>query len=117
MDLPFLCHFISLTVFSLMLTIGLTHPFGQLISLSLWRQPEVLIRSLLVVIVLVTPDKGRTVEPATGRNFQNGEKRLLVLNHVARSVIVELRAERAEDCDADRIGYVYVSGAACRKDE
>jgi BASS family bile acid:Na+ symporter len=51
MDAPFLNHFISLTVFSLMLTIGLTHPFGQLISL--WRQPEVLIRSLLAVIVLV----------------------------------------------------------------
>ena len=51
MDVPFLNHFISLTVFSLMLTIGLTHPFGQL--LSLWRRPEVLIRSLLAVIVLV----------------------------------------------------------------
>ena len=51
MDIPLLNHFISLTVFSLMLTIGLTHPFGQLTSL--WRQPEVLIRSLLAVIVLV----------------------------------------------------------------
>ena len=51
MDIPLLNHFISLVIFSLMLTIGLTHPFGQL--LSLWRQPEVLIRSLLAVIVLV----------------------------------------------------------------
>jgi BASS family bile acid:Na+ symporter len=51
MDIPLLNHFISLTVFSLMLTIGLTHPFAQLTSL--WRQPEVLIRSLLAVVVLV----------------------------------------------------------------
>lgn len=51
MDVPFLNHFISLVVFSLMLTIGLTHPLGLL--LSPWRQPEVLIRPLLAVIVLV----------------------------------------------------------------
>ncbi len=33
-----------------------------------------------------------------GRLVKNGEERLLVLNHVARSVIVELRAEGEEEC-------------------
>lgn len=43
--------FTSLTVFTLMLTIGVNQSFEQLTSL--WRQPEVLVRSLIAVLVLV----------------------------------------------------------------
>ena len=43
--------FISLTIFTLMLSNGVNHSFQQLISLS--HEPEVLLRSLLAVIVLV----------------------------------------------------------------
>mgnify|MGYP001820705178 FL=1 len=51
MDNPFLFHFVTVTIFSLMLAIGISHSFKQLTSL--WRQPELLLRSLLAVIVLV----------------------------------------------------------------
>ncbi|MGI9516884.1 MAG: bile acid:sodium symporter family protein [Pirellulaceae bacterium] len=43
--------FVGVTVFTLMLTIGVNQSFDQLTSL--WRQPGILIRSLLAVIVLV----------------------------------------------------------------
>ncbi len=49
MDL--LLAFTSLTVFALMLTIGVNQSFEQLTSL--WHQREVLLRSFLAVIVLV----------------------------------------------------------------
>ncbi len=51
MDHPLLLNFVTITIFSLMLSNGVNYSFQQLISL--WREPEVLFRSLLAVIVLV----------------------------------------------------------------
>lgn len=51
MDNPFLLTFVTVTIFSLMLAMGVSHSFQQLTSL--WRQPVLLLRSLLAVIVLV----------------------------------------------------------------
>lgn len=51
MDHPLILNFVTITIFSLMLSNGVNYPFQQLISL--WRQHEVLFRSLLAVIVLV----------------------------------------------------------------
>jgi BASS family bile acid:Na+ symporter len=51
MDNPLLLVFVTVTIFSLMLAMGLSHSFQQLTSL--WRRPELLLRSLLAVIVLV----------------------------------------------------------------
>ncbi|MFY9707444.1 MAG: bile acid:sodium symporter [Desulfobacterales bacterium] len=51
MDNAILQKFVSVTIFSLMFAIGINHSFQQLISL--WRQPALLIRSLLAVVVLV----------------------------------------------------------------
>ena len=51
MDNPILFNFVSLTIFSLMLAIGVNHSFQELTSL--WRRPELLLRSLLAVVVLV----------------------------------------------------------------
>jgi BASS family bile acid:Na+ symporter len=49
MDLLFA--FFSLTIFTMMLTIGVNQSLGHLISL--WQQPALLFRSLLAVVVLV----------------------------------------------------------------
>ncbi|MDA8405811.1 MAG: sodium dependent transporter [Deltaproteobacteria bacterium] len=51
MDNPILLMFVTMTIFSLMLAMGVSHSFQQLTSL--WRRPELLLRSLLAVIVLV----------------------------------------------------------------
>ncbi len=51
MDNPILLMFVTVTIFSLMLAMGVSHSFEQLTSL--WRRPELLLRSLLAVIVLV----------------------------------------------------------------
>lgn len=51
MDNPILLVFITVTIFSLMLTMGVNHSFQQLTFL--WRLPGLLLRSLLAVIVLV----------------------------------------------------------------
>jgi bile acid:Na+ symporter, BASS family len=51
MDNPILLMFVTVTIFSLMLTIGVSHSFQQLTFL--WRRPGLLLRSLLAVIVLV----------------------------------------------------------------
>lgn len=51
MDNPIILHFVTLTIFSLMLAIGVNHSFEQLTSL--WRRPALLLRSLFAVIVLV----------------------------------------------------------------
>jgi BASS family bile acid:Na+ symporter len=51
MDNPILLKFVTVTIFSLMLAIGLNRSFQQLTSL--FRKPELLLRSLLAVIVLV----------------------------------------------------------------
>ena len=51
MDNPILLMFVTVTIFSLMLAMGVSHSFQQLTSL--WRRPELLLRSLLAVIVLV----------------------------------------------------------------
>lgn len=51
MDSPILLMFITVTIFSLMLTMGVSHSFHQLACL--WLQPELLLRSLFAVIVLV----------------------------------------------------------------
>ena len=51
MDHPDLLLLVRITIFTLMLDIGITLPFGQLTSL--WRRPALLIRSLLAVLVLV----------------------------------------------------------------
>lgn len=51
MDNPIILIFVSVTIFSLMLATGLSHSFQELTSL--WRRPELLLRSLLAVIVLV----------------------------------------------------------------
>ncbi len=51
MDNVMILSFVTLTIFSLMFTIGLNHSFEQLTFL--WSQPVLLLRSLLAVIVLV----------------------------------------------------------------
>lgn len=51
MDNPIILTFVTLTIFSLMLATGVNHSFQQLTSL--WRQPGLLLRSLMAVIVLV----------------------------------------------------------------
>jgi BASS family bile acid:Na+ symporter len=51
MDNAILQKFVSVTIFSLMFAMGINHSFQQFISL--WRQPALLIRSLLAVVVLV----------------------------------------------------------------
>lgn len=51
MDHPTLLLFVKITIFTLMLAIGVNLSFRQLISL--WRRPGLLLRSLLAVIVLV----------------------------------------------------------------
>ena len=51
MDHPILLHFVSLTIFTLMLALGVNHSFEQLVSL--WRRPELLLRSLVAVVFLV----------------------------------------------------------------
>ncbi len=51
MDHPELLVLVKITIFTLMLDIGITLPFGQLTSL--WQRPALLIRSLLAVLVLV----------------------------------------------------------------
>lgn len=51
MDHPTLLLFVKITIFTLMLAIGVNHPFRDLISL--WRRPGLLLRSFLAVIVLV----------------------------------------------------------------
>ncbi|HMK35744.1 MAG TPA: hypothetical protein VK463_11800 [Desulfomonilaceae bacterium] len=51
MDNPILLTFVTLTIFSLMLAMGISHSFQELTSL--WRRPELLLRSLVAVIVLV----------------------------------------------------------------
>src|SRR5271165_4090405 len=51
MDNPILLNFVIVTIFSRMLAIGVNQSFRQLTFL--WRRPELLLRSLLAVIVLV----------------------------------------------------------------
>jgi bile acid:Na+ symporter, BASS family len=51
MDNSILKYFVSLTVFVLMLALGVNHSFEQLTSL--WRRPGLLLRSLLAVVLLV----------------------------------------------------------------
>ena len=51
MDNPIFVYFVTLTIFSLMFAIGVSHSLQQLTSLA--RQPALLFRSLLAVIVLV----------------------------------------------------------------
>jgi BASS family bile acid:Na+ symporter len=51
MDNPILLYFVSLTVFTLMLALGVNHSFEQLTSL--WRRPGLLLRSLVAVVFLV----------------------------------------------------------------
>lgn len=51
MDNPILLYFVSLTIFTLMFALGVNHSFEELISL--WRQPGLLLRSLIAVIFLV----------------------------------------------------------------
>jgi bile acid:Na+ symporter, BASS family len=51
MDNPILLYFVSLTIFTLMLSLGVNHSFEQLISL--WRRPGLLLRSLVAVVFLV----------------------------------------------------------------
>jgi BASS family bile acid:Na+ symporter len=51
MDNPIFVYFVSVTIFSLMFAIGVSHSLRQLTSLA--RQPALLFRSLLAVIVLV----------------------------------------------------------------
>ena len=51
MDHLIIQHFVTVTIFSLMLAIGFNHSFQQLTSL--WRRPGLLLRSLLAVVVLV----------------------------------------------------------------
>ena len=51
MDGPVLLNFVTLTIFTLMFAIGMSHTFKELISL--WLDPRLLLRSLLAVIVLV----------------------------------------------------------------
>lgn len=51
MDNPIVLIYVTVTIFCLMLSMGVSHSFQQLTFL--WRQSELLLRSLLAVIVLV----------------------------------------------------------------
>ena len=51
MDHPDLLLLVRITIFTLMLDIGITLPLGELTSV--WRRPALLMRSLLAVLVLV----------------------------------------------------------------
>ena len=51
MDHPILLYFVSLTIFTLMLALGVNHSFEELTSL--WRRPGLLLRSLVAVVFLV----------------------------------------------------------------
>jgi BASS family bile acid:Na+ symporter len=51
MENPIVGHFVAVTIFSLMLAIGVNHSFRQATYLA--RQPGLLVRSLLSVVVLV----------------------------------------------------------------
>lgn len=51
MDNPILLYFVSLTIFTLMLALGVNNSFERLTSL--WRRPGLLLRSLLAVVFLV----------------------------------------------------------------
>jgi BASS family bile acid:Na+ symporter len=51
MDYPILRYFVSLTIFTLMLALGINNSFEQLTSL--WHRPGLLLRSLLAVVFLV----------------------------------------------------------------
>jgi BASS family bile acid:Na+ symporter len=51
MDNPLLLHFVTVVVFSQMFAIGISHSFHDI--LFIWRQPDLLLRSLLAVIVMV----------------------------------------------------------------
>ncbi len=51
MENSIIMYFITATIFTLMLGIGINYPIRDLISL--WRQRELLVRSLLAVVVLV----------------------------------------------------------------
>jgi len=48
---PLLLIFVKLTIFSLMLAIGINLSFEKM--LSFWRKPALLFRALLAVVVLV----------------------------------------------------------------
>jgi bile acid:Na+ symporter, BASS family len=51
MDFPILLYFVSLTIFTLMFALGVNHSFEELTYL--WRQPGLLLRSLIAVVLLV----------------------------------------------------------------
>jgi BASS family bile acid:Na+ symporter len=51
MDHPILHYFVSLTIFTLMFSLGVNHSFEQLTSL--WSRPGLLLRSLVAVVFLV----------------------------------------------------------------
>ena len=51
MDNPLILNFVTITIFSLMLAIGVNLSFAEL--LYLWRRPVILLRTLLAVVVLV----------------------------------------------------------------
>jgi BASS family bile acid:Na+ symporter len=51
MENPFLLYFVSLTIFSQMLAIGVNHSVAEITYL--WRRPALWMRSLLAVVVLV----------------------------------------------------------------
>lgn len=51
MENPILLYYVTATIFTLMLGIGINYPIRDLVSL--WRQRDLLVRSLLAVIVLV----------------------------------------------------------------
>lgn len=51
MDNPILVKYLTVTIFCSMLAIGVNHSFSQLTSL--WRQPVLLLRSIVAVVVLV----------------------------------------------------------------
>ncbi len=53
---PILLILVTVTIFSLMLSIGVSHSFQELTFL--WRRPRLLLRSLLAVIVLVPASVG-----------------------------------------------------------
>ena len=51
MDNPLILNLVTITIFSLMLAIGVNLSFAEL--LSLWRRPVILLRALLAVVILV----------------------------------------------------------------
>lgn len=51
MNHPFLIIFVKITIFSLMLAIGINFSFEKM--LSLWRKPAILFRAILAVVVIV----------------------------------------------------------------